>query len=506
MVFVLREGATGVATQHLLIILWQAISLWLWGRRDLNSPLAKPPVASPSRLLMRRPPPANPVLLAAAVEAVFGSPDLCAAVLLRYGSSSHLRVAKVILATSSVCHSWRLSVNSARLWKALCLQRWPSTMMLPLPPMVDYCHYFQSRTLAQAERHRLTPSDVFFLLEIRSRFSGEVVLSKALCLGQATVDARGPGYCWLLPEMSLWFEASWSLDGSGFYRRTDGRMHHLDFKLCPRSGDAFEWPGDDEHWDDTDYHSDGDSDGDGDGDGDGEESEDGELDDFIDDGNNDGGAQEGDEGEEGEEEGEEGEEAGEEGEEGEDEDEEEGWEEEVAEKPPKRRRAIIESDEDESNDDEGDEGGARRTVPQCDGAGDEEGDEEEAEEAAVVAAAVEEEEVVEQGGSTDEEDNYTLSESARGLDADGIDMNLLIGFATLDYPQCDDDDDEASLARRCYIAFESSAEYDNVPKLILQFQSNTPDDGDGWEPERAWVGSYGHAAGVWAILDDLRWG
>eukprot|EP00964_Phaeocystis_antarctica_P088507 scaffold56327_cov68-Phaeocystis_antarctica.AAC.3 len=93
-------------------------------------------------------------LLAAAAEAVFGSADLCAAVLLGYSPKSHLRAARLVLTTSTVCRSWRLSVNSARVWAALCLKRWPSTATLPLPPMVDYCGYFQSRALAQAEIDR----------------------------------------------------------------------------------------------------------------------------------------------------------------------------------------------------------------------------------------------------------------------------------------------------------------------------------------------------------------
>ena len=97
---------------------------------------------------------ADDALLAAAAEAVFGSADLCAVVLLGYSPKSHLRAARLVLTTSMVCRSWRLSVNSARVWAALCHQRWPSTGTLPLPPMVDYCRYFQSRALAQAEIDR----------------------------------------------------------------------------------------------------------------------------------------------------------------------------------------------------------------------------------------------------------------------------------------------------------------------------------------------------------------
>ena len=94
----------------------------------------------------------------------------------------------------------------------------------------------------QAERHRLSADDVYFLLEIRECKTGDVLVSKALCLGQATEDARGPGYCWLVPEMPTVIDSSWCLDGSGFYRRTDGRVHHLDFLLSRRPGESFHFP------------------------------------------------------------------------------------------------------------------------------------------------------------------------------------------------------------------------------------------------------------------------
>jgi len=382
--------------------------------------------------------------------------------------------------------------------------------------MVDYCRYFQSRALAQAERHRLSVGDVFFLLEIRSCETGEAVLSKALCLGQAMTDARGPGYCWLLPGMPTHFEDTWSLDGSGFYRRTDGLMHHLDFALYNRNGASFEWPGDDEHG------GSGLDDDDNDDNDDESEGEDGEFDDFIDD---DGGA-EGEEegGEEGEEEGEE------EGGEGERDGEEEGDEEEGAEEggeeaavmPTKRRRVVLSDNE---SDEEGGAGGADEeetslpppSVPpsppdDISGGGEEAEAEEEVEEA---EEEEEEAEEVEAEAEAEEEENLAmeeeneLPESARGLDNDVVDLNFVVGWA-----ECDGVDDRQdydwSMRRRCYIAFECSDTNDHVPKLILQFQSNAT-DGDrevrvGWEPERDWVGQYGQSAGVWAILDSLRWG
>ena len=52
----------------------------------------------------------------------------------------------------------------------------------------------------QAERHRLSADDVYFLLEIRECKTGDVLVSKALCLGQATEDARS-WVRWLVPEM-----------------------------------------------------------------------------------------------------------------------------------------------------------------------------------------------------------------------------------------------------------------------------------------------------------------
>jgi hypothetical protein len=335
--------------------------------------------------------------------------------------------------------------------------------------------------LSQAERHRITADDVYFLLEIRDCKTGDVVLSKALCLGQATQDARGPGYCWMVPEMPTVIDAPWSFDGSGFYRRTDGCAHHLDFVLSRPPGDSFRFPGGDD---------DGDGDGDDDGDGDGsgseegeEEGEDSEEDGFIDDGHA------GEEGEEGSDDGSnesEGECHGD-GEDDEDEDDHDDQDDEAA-KAPKRRRLVVQSDEDE--DDESDEaGGEALLIPQYDGAGSEE-----------------EEDDDDVGGeeADDSEDDSLPNSGDYELSRKDFcdEMNLVVAHAPCD-PN-DDDDHEERVHRQCCLAFECSADNEHVPKVILQFQSG---DFDLWEPERSWVGEHGHrTAGIWAILDSLRWG
>ena len=335
--------------------------------------------------------------------------------------------------------------------------------------------------LSQAERHRITADDVYFLLEIRDCKTGDVVLSKALCLGQATQDARGPGYCWMVPEMPTVIDAPWSFDGSGFYRRTDGCAHHLDFVLSRPPGDSFRFPGGDD---------DGDGDGDDDGDGDGsgseegeEEGEDSEEDGFIDDGHA------GEEGEEGSDDGSnesEGECHGD-GEDDEDEDDQDDQDDEAA-KAPKRRRLVVQSDEDE--DDESDEaGGEALLIPQYDGAGSEE-----------------EEDDDDVGGeeADDSEDDSLRNSGDYELSRKDFcdEMNLVVAHAPCD-PN-DDDDHEERVHRQCCLAFECSADNEHVPKVILQFQSG---DFDLWEPERSWVGEHGHrTAGIWAILDSLRWG
>jgi hypothetical protein len=335
--------------------------------------------------------------------------------------------------------------------------------------------------LSQAERHRITADDVYFLLEIRDCKTGDVVLSKALCLGQATQDARGPGYCWMVPEMPTVIDAPWSFDGSGFYRRTDGCAHHLDFVLSRPPGDSFRFPGGDD---------DGDGDGDDDGDGDGsgseegeEEGEDSEEDGFIDDGHA------GEEEEEGSDDGSnesEGECHGD-GEDDEDEDDHDDQDDEAA-KAPKRRRLVVQSDEDE--DDESDEaGGEALLIPQYDGAGSEE-----------------EEDDDDVGGeeADDSEDDSLRNSGDYELSRKDFcdEMNLVVAHAPCD-PN-DDDDHEERVHRQCCLAFECSADNEHVPKVILQFQSG---DFDLWEPERSWVGEHGHrTAGIWAILDSLRWG
>ena len=335
--------------------------------------------------------------------------------------------------------------------------------------------------LSQAERHRITADDVYFLLEIRDCKTGDIVLSKALCLGQATQDARGPGYCWMVPEMPTVIDAPWSFDGSGFYRRTDGCAHHLDFVLSRPPGDSFRFPGGDD---------DGDGDGDDDGDGDGsgseegeEEGEDSEEDGFIDDGHA------GEEEEEGSDDGSnesEGECHGD-GEDDEDEDDQDDQDDEAA-KAPKRRRLVVQSDEDE--DDESDEaGGEALLIPQYDGAGSEE-----------------EEDDDDVGGeeADDSEDDSLRNSGDYELSRKDFcdEMNLVVAHAPCD-PN-DDDDHEERVHRQCCLAFECSADNEHVPKVILQFQSG---DFDLWEPERSWVGEHGHrTAGIWAILDSLRWG
>ena len=69
-----------------------------------------------------------------------------------------------------------------------------------MPPMADYCRHFQSRALGQSERHELRPKDVYFMLEI-SEASGEKIVSRALCIGNATKSPRG--YQWDLPELGV---------------------------------------------------------------------------------------------------------------------------------------------------------------------------------------------------------------------------------------------------------------------------------------------------------------
>ena len=285
----------------------------------------------------------------------------------------------------------------------------------------------------------------------------------------------------MVPEMPTVIDAPWSFDGSGFYRRTDGCAHHLDFVLSRPPGDSFRFPGGDD---------DGDGDGDDDGDGDGsgseegeEEGEDSEEDGFIDDGHA------GEEGEEGSDDGSnesEGECHGD-GEDDEDEDDHDDQDDEAA-KAPKRRRLVVQSDEDE--DDESDEaGGEALLIPQYDGAGSEEEDDDD--------------DVGGEEADDSEDDSLRNSGDYELSRKDFCDeMNLVVAHAPCD-PN-DDDDHEERVHRQCCLAFECSADNEHVPKVILQFQSG---DFDLWEPERSWVGEHGHrTAGIWAILDSLRWG
>ena len=349
----------------------------------------------------------------------------------------------------------------------------------------------------QAERHRLSADDVYFLLEIRECKTGDLLVSKALCLGQATEDARGPGYCWLVPEMPTVIDGPWCLDGSGFYRRTDGRVHHLDFVLSRRPGESFQFPGaEDDDDEDNDFDSNSDGSGSEEGEEEGEESEE---DGFIDDG--DGGERSSSSGERsGEEDSDDGSDASEGGrhredEEDEDEDEqdEQDEEDEEAAKAPKRRRRVVESDEDGDDESDG-AGGEAVLVPQYDGAGSEEEDDTD-------DSGGEEADDSEDGGDDSLPNSGDHEVSRKDFCEE---MNLIVAHAPCD-PSDDDDDEDEPIHRQCCLSFECSAENDHVPKVILQFQSG---DFDLWEPESSWVGEHGRrrTAGIWAILDSLRWG
>ena len=159
-------------------------------------------------------------------------------------------------------------------------------------------------------------------------------------------------------------------------------------------------------------------------------------------------------------------------------------------KAPKRRRLVVESDEDE--DDESDEaGGEALLIPQYDGAGSEEEDDDD-------------DDVGEEEAEDSEDDSLPNSGDHEVSRKDFCDeMNLVVAHAPCD-PNDDDDDHEERIHRQCCLAFECSDDNDHVPKVILQFQSG---DFDLWEPESSWVGEHGRrTAGIWAILDSLRWG
>ena len=161
-------------------------------------------------------------------------------------------------------------------------------------------------------------------------------------------------------------------------------------------------------------------------------------------------------------------------------------------KAPKRRRLVVESDDDE--DGESDEaGGEALLIPQYDGAGSAEEEEDD-----------DDDDVG--GEEADESDDDRLPNSGdhEVSRKDFCDeMNLVVAHAPCE-PNDDDDDHEERIHRQCCLAFECSADNDHVPKVILQFQSG---DFDLWEPESSWVGEHGRrTAGIWAILDSLRWG
>ena len=449
---------------------------------------------------------------------------------MRCDSSLHRRVAHAVLSTSAACTAWRQSVNSAKVWRALCLKRWPSTAQLPLPPTADYGRLFKSRAIAQHDPHELTPKDVFFLLELRNGRTHETVFSKALNLGDAREDTRGEGYCWLVPELAgMLFDRRWHAADSAFYRRTDDAFHRVTLYFSQQA--SFRFPGVGHEEIDVDHDVDSEQ----------EESEDGgesgEFDDFIDDSGAEGMDLIGEEDhiEGGEEGGEEGsEESGEEGSEegGEEDGEEKGDElseedgEECSEgeedtgdrsnlRPLKHRRVIDDDESDGDGGDDGDDGISkaerlplrkhRRVISD-----DAEDDEED------VAGAVGRDKagvrgegstdkagdgcdwVAENGsssrrdgagrnGSSDEISNWSRDSKEHLFDRrtnklleDEVPLELVTGIATLEQLDNGFNDansscsDQAGTSARCILAFDHAeprpGSVERVPMVILQFQ------------------------------------
>jgi hypothetical protein len=254
----------------------------------------------------------------AAVSAndVFSLPELCA-IILRPSSRAEVSDLKAIGATaaaSAVCKAWHASVATAKVWRAACHARWPSTARLPLAPTTDYRRLYQSRAIAQrAEARNDTPSDVYFLLEMRSR-DGRPMVSECLSLGSCSF-ARQCTFVWEVEHLHL--PRSWVFEGCGLWRRGDGLVHGFgEWELARGGGGLYEASEEEDDFDGL-YEDD-------------EEDEEDEMGSFIDDD-----SAEEEEGEEGSEEGseEEGAEEEEEGEEeeGEEEEGEEGEEEEAEE-------------------------------------------------------------------------------------------------------------------------------------------------------------------------------
>ena len=452
----------------------------------------------------------NRTITADLAHEVLGNPDLCTMILLHYSSNFHVHVARLVLATSAVCMAWRHAVNSAKVWRALCHQRWPSTSELPLPPLVDYCRYFKSRAVAQLELQPLKEKDVFFLLEIHGA-RGEIIISKALCLGDARSDTRGPGYCWHLPCLKgVLAEKGWRSDGTGFYRRSDGRVHHVDVEL--RQSASFRFPGGDAGG------------GGGDGAGSDDESDDvsmssGEKDGFIVDDDHDTWSLQGSEEEEEEEE--EGESSSSEHEtrprknrrviddddDDDDDSDDDEEKEEVVVGARKHRRVIADDDEEDEEEEPAKAAGGKsrkRRLPQFDGVGDDDDDDDD--------------DLFGDNDTCDgDHDEMRSPPTKNRLRDDAVSLDNVVAYAQFEGMAADEDDDsEVRIVddARIVLAFDytlkAPGSIERTPMLILQFQSRSEgddeDEQDGWQPEDSWVGDQGRTKGIWQILDSVRWG
>ena len=191
------------------------------------------------------------------------NPDLLHLCLLRLGKYGGRAVARA----GATCKHWRAVASTERLWRELCVKRWPSTAKLPRAP-ASYLDFYKQRTRSWFVAPTIQLRRLTLLIDgLFGRFGGDRCFSEVLSFADATpclvqpygMAGLGPahGFEWSVPvlhellqayvEEASRLEERVDIDFDADILRDDGKIAQagtfevVDFQNSERGVDTFSW-------------------------------------------------------------------------------------------------------------------------------------------------------------------------------------------------------------------------------------------------------------------------
>ena len=191
------------------------------------------------------------------------NPDLLHLCLLRLGKYGGRAVARA----GATCKHWRAVASTERLWRELCVKRWPSTAKLPRAP-ASYLDFYKQRTRSWFVAPTIQLRRLTLLIDgLFGRFGGDRCFSEVLSFADATpclvqpygMAGLGPahGFEWSVPVLHELLQA-YVEEASRLEERVDidfdadilcddgkiasaGHFEAIDFDKSDDGTDKFSW-------------------------------------------------------------------------------------------------------------------------------------------------------------------------------------------------------------------------------------------------------------------------